>query len=80
MKTLGICLIVTAATITSGCGSIADFYDRQDSCQTGEFSELERQRLGRPQGYRAPDWCGASSGRIQIYNQQNRPIGYIRAK
>lgn len=60
-----------AGAVLSGCGHIANFYDRQDPCQ-------DRPELRRPPGYRTPTWCGASQGRIQIYDQRNQPIGYIK--
>jgi hypothetical protein len=65
-------LIVTLLTINlTGCGVIAKIYDRADDCQT-------RPELNRPQGYKAPDWCGASAGRTYIYNNQSQRIGYIK--
>jgi hypothetical protein len=62
--------IVTLLSLT-GCGVIAKVYDQADDCQTGS-------NVSRPQGYKAPAWCGASSGRTVIYNNQNQRIGYIK--
>lgn len=64
----------------TGCAGVMQFvantYDRNDPCQTGQFSEAERKRLGRPQGYQAPNWCGASDSRVVIYRTPNQqPIG-----
>jgi hypothetical protein len=66
--------ILTTALLVinlSGCAGIARMYDMADDCQT-------RPELNRPQGYKAPDWCGASSGRTYIYNNQSQRIGYIK--
>jgi uncharacterized protein YceK len=69
MKTL---MIASAIVINlTGCAGVAQFYDQQDPCQTA-------QHLNRPQGYQAPNWCGAASGRTTIYNRQNQPVGYIK--
>ena len=61
-----------ALLLLTGCATafdtVANFYDSQDPCQTGRFSEQERQRLGRPVGYQAPNFCGATQGRTYIYN------------
>jgi hypothetical protein len=56
---------------------LANSYDRNDPCQTGAGSEAERARLNRPQGYSAPNWCGASANRIYIYNNNSIRQGYI---
>lgn len=55
----------------SGCAQIANFYDRQDPCQT-------RAELGRAVDYKMPSWCGASLGRTYIYNNQGQRQGYIK--
>jgi hypothetical protein len=74
MKSLLIFVTVMGLT---GCATppqfLADMYDRNDPCQTGQFNETERQRLGRPVGYQMPDWCGASKGsvRVQSYVKSN---------
>lgn len=68
-------MMLTACSTTFD--AVATFYDRQDPCQTGQFSEQERQRLNRPEGYKRPDWCGATMGRTYIYNSQGQRQGYI---
>lgn len=78
MKLLALagCLLLTGcATVFD---SVATYYDRNDPCQTGQYSEAERQRLNRPQGYTQPAWCGAGQGRTYIYNTNNQRIGYIK--
>jgi hypothetical protein len=60
---------------------MADFYDRQDPCQTGQFSEAERQRLNRPVGYQRPNWCGAGQGsRAVIRDANGRFIGTVTTR
>lgn len=54
-----------------GCAAIGHMYDLNDDCQV-------RPELGRPQGYKPPDWCGASQGRKTIYNRQGQPMGWIK--
>lgn len=76
-----ISLLVLVLLLT-GCATppqwLANTYDRNDPCQTGQFSEAERLRLGRAVGYQMPSWCGASSGRVYIYNNGNVQQGYIK--
>lgn len=64
-------LVLSTAIVLSGCAQIANFYDRQDPCQT-------RAELGRPANYQPPSWCGASSSRTYIYNNRGQAQGYIR--
>ena len=65
-------VLTLAVTLLTGCaGGIAGFYDRQDPCQN-------RPELNRPPGYQTPTWCGASAGRMTIYNQRGQAIGFIR--
>jgi len=72
---ISVLLLTGCATVFD---SVATYYDRQDPCQTGQFSEAERQRLNRPMGYQRPNWCGASQGRTYIYNMNNQRIGYTK--
>ena len=74
---LKILFSICTLVVLSGCASVANFYDRRDPCQTGSSSEAERQRLGRPQGYTAPSFCGASSNRTYIYSPGGERLGYI---
>lgn len=78
---LKVTAVITAILLT-GCATppqwLANHYDRNDACQTGQFSQAERLRLGRPVGYQMPSWCGASSGRVYIYNNANVQQGYIK--
>ena len=64
-------VILITFTLTGCAGGIARFYDNQDPCQN-------RPELDRPPNYEIPNWCGASKGRIVIYNNQGRAIGFIR--
>jgi hypothetical protein len=74
-----ILLIVLALT---GCATppqwLANYYDRNDPCQTGAGDPARQQLLGRPLGYQQPSFCGAGSTRTYIYNQSNQRIGYIK--
>jgi hypothetical protein len=55
----------------TACGSIANFYDRTDPCQTGEH-------LGRPKNYEPPNYCGAGAGKAYIYTNTGARVGYIK--
>jgi hypothetical protein len=63
-------LILFVAVTVAGCAQppkfLAEFYDRQDPCQL------------RNNGGNFPDFCGASSGRKYIYNNQGAKVGYIK--
>ena len=84
MKKLFVILVTTALT---GCAfgpgnpvfdSIALSHDRADPCQEGTTPE-RKQQLGRPEGYKRPDWCFASQGRrTNIYDRNGHRIGYLR--
>lgn len=75
-------ILALAIVLLTGCSGpmqfLANTYDRNDPCQTGQFNEAERQRLGRPVGYQQPSWCGASNNRVYIYNNGNVQQGYIK--
>jgi hypothetical protein len=64
-------LLIPLVSLLTACGSIANFYDRTDPCQTGEH-------LGRPKNYEPPNYCGAGAGKAYIYNNQGSRIGYIK--
>ena len=83
MKTILAVLVLTL----SGCATppqwLANHYDRNDPCQTGQFTEAERLRLNRPVGYQQPSWCGASNNRVIIYSAPRgapvgNAVGYIK--
>ena len=58
--------------------SVALAHDRADECQEGTTPE-RKQQLGRPEGYKRPDWCFDSMGRrTNIYNKNGHRIGYLR--
>jgi hypothetical protein len=46
-------------------------YDQADPCQ-------DRKELGRPAGYKIPNWCGAGKKSQRIYDNQGRQIGSIK--
>lgn len=79
-----IILTLVVGTLT-GCGAMMDsvalYHDRQDPCQ-GENATPERKaELGRPDNYKRPDWCFASSGYrrpVRITGPDGRTMGYIR--
>jgi starvation-inducible outer membrane lipoprotein len=66
-------LLLVASTLTlSACATppqwLANHYNRQDPCQN----------YHNRADYQMPNWCGASSGRTLIYNNQGQRQGYIR--
>ena len=65
------CLVFVAVTNLTACGSIANYYDRTDPCQTGEH-------LGRPKNYQPPNYCGAGAGKAYIYNNTGARVGFIK--
>jgi hypothetical protein len=71
--------IVAAVVVsTTGCAQIALYHDRQDMCQVGAASEARRIELGRPEGYRAPDYCRSGTSRsatTNFYNTSGVRIG-----
>jgi len=78
MKTvIALVLLVNLTACATPPQWLASMYDRNDPCQTGVGNEQRRQELGRPVGYRAPDYCGYGSNRTFIYNNNNIRQGYI---
>ena len=74
MKTLsgkfGVWAVIGFTAVLTGCAQppkfLADYYNSKDPCQS------------QNNGGVYPSFCGASSGRTTIYNQQNKPIGYVK--
>ena len=63
---------------TTGCAQIALYHDQQDMCQVGAASEARRIELGRPVGYRAPDYCRSGTSRsvtTHLYNNSGTRTG-----
>lgn len=46
---------ILAMLVITNLTACASYWDRADPCQT-------RSELGRPPGYQAPSYCGASAG------------------
>jgi hypothetical protein len=77
MKTIA---TLAVAIILTGCGTygepllLARFYDSQDPCQLQNIrgTTLDEKVANMP------SWCGASSGRKYIYNNQGARMGYIK--
>jgi hypothetical protein len=72
-------LILFVAVTLTGCGGmppkfLADFYDGQDPCQLQNIrgATLDQKVANMP------SFCGASSGRKYIYNNQGARMGYIK--
>jgi hypothetical protein len=53
---------------------LADFYDAQDPCQLQNIRGATLDDKAK----NMPSWCGASSGRKYIYNNQGARMGYIK--
>ena len=73
LKYLKLTLTLLALTLTvnlTGCATaftaVAEFYDRQDPCQL------------RNNGGKFPDFCGAASGRTDIYDRRGNRIGWTK--
>lgn len=77
-KLLALIAVINLVGCAGPMQFLANTYDRNDPCQTGQFDEAERKRLGRPVGYQPPSWCGASNGRTYIYNNGGVQQGYIK--
>ena len=73
-----ILVFLVAVTLTGCAGTppkfLADFYDSQDPCQLQNIrgTTLDEKVANMP------SWCGASSGRKYIYNNQGRQVGYTK--
>lgn len=79
MKTvIALVLLVNLVGCAQAPQWLASMYDRNDPCQTGAYSQQRREELGRPVGYRAPDYCGTGSSRTFIYNSNYTRQGYIQ--
>lgn len=58
--------------------TVADDSDRNDPCQTAEFSKLTGARL-KPAGHKPPDYCKYRSyNRTRITDRNGHTLGYIR--
>jgi len=71
-------IVATLVLGTTGCAQIALYHDQQDMCQVGAVSEARRIELGRPVGYRAPDYCRAGTSRsvtTYLYNNSGVKTG-----
>jgi len=66
-------LAVVSVAVLTGCATppqwLANHYDSNDSCQVknhgGDWNKI-------------PSYCGASGGRVYIYNNHNVQQGYIK--
>jgi hypothetical protein len=73
-------LILLVAVALTGCGTngepllLARFYDAQDPCQLQNI----RGATIDDKIKNMPSWCGVSSGRKYIYNNQGARVGYTK--
>lgn len=59
---------------------LADSADRQDQCQTREFSTLTGQRLKQP-GHVAPEFCQMRGrSQLEIKDRYGRSVGTIQQR
>lgn len=61
--------------------AMADSADRNDPCQTKEFSELTGQRL-KTAHHQRPDFCFANNGKTKfdLYDRKGQYQGTIRSR